>query len=127
MQRRRKTVGVFKLINFFVPGHIDDGRLEHSTGQTQMPPSMYGHTGPIRSGSSNSSSPGGAAHGHTTTPAALLVVPQPINASKINTGLTNGSGPGRKYQCKMCPQVFINIFFFYKLNIIDYDACIPEE
>lgn len=78
-----------------------------------MPPSMYGHSGPIRSGSSNSSSPGGA-HGHATTPAALLVVPQPINASKINTGLTNGSGPGRKYQCKMCPQVFIfSILFLY--------------
>lgn len=73
---------------------------------------MYGHSGPIRSGSSNSSSPGGA-NGHATTPAALLVVPQPINASKINTGLTNGTGPGRKYQCKMCPQVFMFSLFDY--------------
>lgn len=104
-----KKLGVFNILFFTIfSGHIDDGRLEHSTGQTQMPP-MYGHSGPIRSGSSNSSSPGGA-NGHTTTPAALLVVPQPINASKINSGLTNGSGPGRKYQCKMCPQVFIYFF-----------------
>lgn len=100
-----KSGGLFIICIFFFSGHIDDGRLEHSTGQTQMPP-MYGHSGPIRSGSSNSSSPGGA-NGHATTPAALLVVPQPINASKISTGLTNGTGPGRKYQCKMCPQVFM--------------------
>lgn len=71
--------------------------------------SIYGATGPLRSNSSNSSSPGGGggtgAHPHAGTPAALLVVPQPINATKIGSGLTNGTGPGRKYQCKMCPQV----------------------
>lgn len=66
---------------------------------------IYGATGALRSNSSNSSSPGGGgAHPHAGTPAALLVVPQPINATKIGAGLTNG-GPGRKYQCKMCPQV----------------------
>lgn len=72
---------------------------------------IYGATGPLRSGSSNSSSPGGGGgggggggHAHPGTPAALLVVPQPINATKIG-GLSNGGGPGRKYQCKMCPQV----------------------
>lgn len=73
---------------------------------------IYGATGALRSGSSNSSSPGGGGgggggvgpHGHAGTPAALLVVPQPINATKIGAGLPNGT-PGRKYQCKMCPQV----------------------
>lgn len=68
--------------------------------------SIYGAAGPLRSNSSNSSSPGGGGgHPHAGTPAALLVVPQPINATKIGAGLTNGAGPGRKYQCKMCPQV----------------------
>lgn len=68
--------------------------------------SIYGAAGPLRSNSSNSSSPGGGGGApHAGTPAALLVVPQPINATKIGAGLTNGAGPGRKYQCKMCPQV----------------------
>uniref|UniRef100_A0A8W7Q3J4 Uncharacterized protein n=1 Tax=Anopheles coluzzii TaxID=1518534 RepID=A0A8W7Q3J4_ANOCL len=88
-------------------GHmIDDGRLlDHHTMQTgaaQMS-QLYGARG-----SSSSSSPGGglghAGGGPTNPAAALLVVPQPINATKIGaTGLPNGTG--RKYQCKMCPQL----------------------
>lgn len=35
---------------------------------------------------------------------ALLVVPQPINATKMG-GMQNGGVQPRKYQCKMCPQV----------------------
>lgn len=84
---------------------------------------IYGAAGALRSNSSNSSSPGGGgpnagvnagigasglgglSHGHGSTPAALLVVPQPINATKIGSSLANGPGTGRKYQCKMCPQV----------------------
>lgn len=97
------------------------------------PASIYGATaaGALRSGSSNSSSPGGGggaaagvpgigghpAHG---TSAALLVVPQPINATKMNPGLTNGSG--RKYQCKMCPQVrqfkTFTVIYFQRLTDI---------
>jgi len=60
-----------------------------------------------------------AAHHHNNAVAAasaaaasLLVVPQPINASKMGgpgVGGTGGHAPaggsGRKYQCKMCPQV----------------------
>ncbi|ENN76967.1 hypothetical protein YQE_06535, partial [Dendroctonus ponderosae] len=34
---------------------------------------------------------------------ALLVVPQPINATKMG-GMQNGGVQPRKYQCKMCPQ-----------------------
>ncbi|XP_053680042.1 zinc finger protein rotund [Anopheles nili] len=87
-------------------GHmIDDGRLlDHhpmQPGAAQMS-QLYGARG-----SSSSSSPGGGGLGHgATNPAtALLVVPQPINATKIGaTGLPNGTG--RKYQCKMCPQIF---------------------
>ena len=83
---------------------------------------LYGH----RSNSSASSSP--PAHGGTDGSGGAnggLVVPQPINAkgghshhgshgnhghhphhhmSHSGNGTTNGSG-GRKYQCKMCPQV----------------------
>ncbi|XP_066257569.1 zinc finger protein rotund-like isoform X1 [Euwallacea similis] len=36
---------------------------------------------------------------------ALLVVPQPINATKMG-GMQNGGVQPRKYQCKMCPQVY---------------------
>ena len=87
---------------------------------------LYGH----RSNSSASSSP--PAHGgqgDNGGPNGGLVVPQPINAAKgghgghshhgshgnhghhnhhhmshSGSGTTNGSA-GRKYQCKMCPQV----------------------
>ncbi|VEN58259.1 unnamed protein product [Callosobruchus maculatus] len=58
---------------------------------------------------SSSSSPGVAG----SSPAALLVVPQPINATKMAAaaaaaaaGMQNGGPQPRKYQCKMCPQVF---------------------
>ncbi|ALC45308.1 rn [Drosophila busckii] len=62
-----------------------------------------------------------AAHHHNNavaaaSAAALLVVPQPINAIKMSGsgngvgaaaghGHAAGGGSGRKYQCKMCPQV----------------------
>lgn len=70
-------------------GHLID---EHHHGQ--MTP-IYGASGGLRA----SNSPGNV-HGQQST---LLVVPQPINATKMPSGLPNGSG--RKYQCKMCPQV----------------------
>ena len=72
---------------------------------------LYGH----RSNSSASSSPPATSGSGQTG----LVVPQPINAAKggqghaqgatgngghIHTHPSNGSS-GRKYQCKMCPQV----------------------
>lgn len=66
-------------------------------------------------------SAGGGHHGNhvghhgSASAAALLVVPQPINATKIGSSLSGsggggggggaGTGTGRKYQCKMCPQV----------------------
>nr|CDK60411.1 Rotund [Euperipatoides kanangrensis] len=48
-----------------------------------------------RTSSTSSNSP--PAPPTTTTTSSMLVVPQPINAAKAN---------GRKYQCKMCPQIF---------------------
>ena len=123
---------VFK--NILISGHIlDDGRLDHHAAGHQSQMSLYGASGPLRSASSNSSSPGGGGnvgagvqggignpssgnnggHPHGGTPAALLVVPQPINATKMGAGLTNGTGPGRKYQCKMCPQVRRFLYVLY--------------
>jgi len=58
-----------------------------------------GYHGNVRSNpSSNSSSP------TLNHPGTMLVVPQPINATKMNSSI---SGTGRKYNCKMCPQVSV--------------------
>ncbi|CRL04520.1 CLUMA_CG017595, isoform A [Clunio marinus] len=76
---------------------LDDGRLDHHGIQGGQMTPIYGASGALR-GASNSNSPANL-HGQ---PSTLLVVPQPINATKISSGLTNGNG--RKYQCKMCPQ-----------------------
>lgn len=116
-------------------GHIlDDGRLDHhQPAQNHM--AIYGPAGALRTNSSNSSSPGGAvlhnssgnpsigassisglAHGHGNPSSALLVVPQPINATKLGTSL-NGPGTGRKYQCKMCPQVCFTLDIFHFIDI----------
>ncbi|XP_055634453.1 zinc finger protein rotund-like isoform X2 [Toxorhynchites rutilus septentrionalis] len=80
-------------------GHmIDDGRLlDHHGMQSAQMSQIYGARG-----ASSNGSPGGP-HMHPNS-AALLVVPQPINATKIGAALPNGTG--RKYQCKMCPQIF---------------------
>ena len=65
---------------------------EHHMGGT---PSLY------TSGRSTSSS---SSPGVAGSSPALLVVPQPINATKMG-GKQNGGPQPRKYQCKMCPQV----------------------
>lgn len=61
-------------------------------------------------GSASSSSP------PTVSTPSMLIVPQPINAAKMPTtppgigpNQSNGGGPVRKYQCKMCPQVRIRL------------------
>ncbi|KAJ9575774.1 hypothetical protein L9F63_007315, partial [Diploptera punctata] len=73
---------------------------------------MKGNTGggaPRSNSSSSSASPPASAPTPSVNAAAMLVVPQPINASKMS-GQPQGSivsangGTGRKYQCKMCPQ-----------------------
>jgi len=100
-------------------GHLgSDGRLadgsEHSLG-------LY-HSAPRPESASSASPPSQVHPGHylpfpTSSAASAhstggLIVPQPINATKVGGegGLplhhhVNGGGP-RKYQCKMCPQVF---------------------
>lgn len=73
---------------------------------------------------SSSSSPGVAG----SSP-ALLVVPQPINATKMG-GMQNGGPQPRKYQCKMCPQVsvfnIIIIKFFDDLVALFYNASVTR-
>ncbi|XP_076254268.1 rotund isoform X2 [Rhynchophorus ferrugineus] len=61
---------------------------------------MAGTPGLYTSGRSTSSS---SSPGVAGSSPALLVVPQPINATKMG-GMQNGGVQPRKYQCKMCPQ-----------------------
>jgi hypothetical protein len=92
---------MYECFVYFVGHILEDGRIDHHAiqGGQMTPASIYGATRV----SSNSNSPGNA------QTSALLVVPQPINATKISGSLPNGTG--RKYQCKMCPQVsLIKIF-----------------
>ncbi|XP_076320483.1 uncharacterized protein LOC143230575 isoform X3 [Tachypleus tridentatus] len=67
--------------------------------------SMYGSHGNRNGGSPPVSSP--------SSGGSMLVVPQPINAAikssaSINANNATTNGTGRKYQCKMCPQIFIH-------------------
>ncbi|XP_049824459.1 zinc finger protein rotund isoform X2 [Aethina tumida] len=62
---------------------------------------MAGTPGIYTSGRSTSSS---SSPGVAGSSPALLVVPQPINATKMG-GMQNGGPQPRKYQCKMCPQI----------------------
>ena len=87
-----------QIFYFFVAG-LEDGRLDsqHMSG-------LYGH----RSNSSASSSPPAGLGQSGQGQDGGLVVPQPINAKHHGGHHANGGGgggSGRKYQCKMCPQV----------------------
>ncbi|CAG9832898.1 unnamed protein product [Diabrotica balteata] len=66
---------------------------------------MTGTPGIYTSGRSTSSS---SSPGVAGSSPALLVVPQPINATKMG-GMQNGGPQPRKYQCKMCPQKVVEI------------------
>ena len=62
--------------------------------------------------------PGHGGHGHAGQ--NMLLIPQPMKSSlhgSSSLGATNGSG--RKYQCKMCPQVrqFNQSFLFSFRNL----------
>lgn len=87
--------GIFELIAYlqliFVSGLYAGMEDHHMTGT----PGLY------TSGRSTSSS---SSPGVAGSSPALLVVPQPINATKMG-GMQNGGPQPRKYQCKMCPQV----------------------
>ena len=95
------------LTNFkmFAGNNIDEGRS--GSGGLDASPSIHsnlyghGHGGGNRA-TNNNSPPSGQ---------QMLVVPQPVKSSNTLSG--NGATPttngtGRKYQCKMCPQVSSN-------------------
>jgi hypothetical protein len=91
----------------------------HQGGPGGMPPgSLYNSTGagaPRSNSSSSSASPPASAPTPSVNAAAMLVVPQPINASKMGhhqqgSIVSANGGTGRKYQCKMCPQVSEHVF-----------------
>jgi hypothetical protein len=92
VEKKMCKINLFILIYF--PG-LEDGRLDsgHMSG-------LYGH----RSNSSASSSPPAGVGQSGQGGDGGLIVPQPVNA-KHHGHHTNGGGGGRKYQCKMCPQV----------------------
>lgn len=89
------------------PGNINTGGavLGDITLSQHMAPAaaLYARS----NGSASSSSP------PTVSTPSMLIVPQPINAAKMPPtppGLVhnqpNGGSTSRKYQCKMCPQIF---------------------
>ncbi|XP_076365374.1 uncharacterized protein LOC143254306 isoform X3 [Tachypleus tridentatus] len=94
------------------PDHHTNQQMQKGPGTTldegRSPPmespqmhSMYSSHG--NGGSPPVSSP--------SSSGSMLVVPQPINAvskhpGSMNTSSSANNGTGRKYQCKMCPQIF---------------------
>ncbi|EEB13566.1 hypothetical protein Phum_PHUM247690 [Pediculus humanus corporis] len=77
----------------------------------------YQSDGNVRS---NSSSNSGSSP--TINQGSMLIVPQPINATKNgsthgNTS-TGGGGGGRKYNCKMCPQKRDAVVDIQKENLL---------
>ncbi|XP_044261002.1 zinc finger protein rotund-like isoform X4 [Tribolium madens] len=91
-QMHQKTLG-YASNCYFQPPTTKKNLDDHHMGGT---PGLY------TSGRSTSSS---SSPGVAGSSPALLVVPQPINATKMG-GMQNGGPQPRKYQCKMCPQVF---------------------
>ena len=86
-----------------------------------LPNSLYGAPRSNNSASSISSSPPSSAG---------LVVPQPLSSGPGNgKGPTTNGGTGRKYQCKMCPQVGVSeqnsffLFYFYLSFLLSLEFC----
>lgn len=93
---------------FLGPG----GSLEEGRGMdsSQMH-SLYGSHG----NRANSTSSGSPPVSTPSSSGSMLVVPQPISAASKGHGAPPGvatNGTGRKYQCKMCPQVSLHILSF---------------
>jgi hypothetical protein len=130
---------LIELFLFVTGGSLEDTRMEsgaHQGGAGGMPPgSLYNNAGggaPRSNSSSSSASPPTSVQTssvNAAAAAAMLVVPQPINASKM--GQQQGSivsangGTGRKYQCKMCPQVGEHVLCKLSLSVwCSYVSCI---
>lgn len=113
------------LLNF---GSISGGSLEDGRIMADVPPhlsasagQMYGGSavvvvpaGPRSSGSSSTSSQSSPTDDHHH------------NGSNGKMAASNGTGSGRKYQCKMCPQV--NKYFNYCVLVMHHPlSCAQEE
>ncbi|XP_013774586.2 zinc finger protein rotund-like isoform X1 [Limulus polyphemus] len=90
------------------PGNAMDEARSPTMESPHQLQNMYGSHGHRNNSSSNSGSPPISTH---TPSNSMLVVPQPINAvgkspPGLNTANAASNGTGRKYQCKMCPQIF---------------------
>ncbi len=89
---------------------------------------VYSSSGP-RSNSSSSSSPPAPAgsnannnnNNNSNSVMSSVVIPQPISASKMSNNSHATNGTGRKYQCKMCPQVG------YTCPLYPFSSTRPEE
>ncbi|XP_022241715.1 zinc finger protein 384-like isoform X3 [Limulus polyphemus] len=92
------------------PGNAMDEARSPTMESPHQLQNMYGSHGHRNNSSSNSGSPPISTH---TPSNSMLVVPQPINAvgkspPGLNTANAASNGTGRKYQCKMCPQIFLH-------------------
>ena len=96
--------------------NVDEGR-SGSGGLDSSPslhPNLYGSHATGNRATNNNSPP-------TPSGQQMLVVPQPVKSNNNLTGVPATNGTGRKYQCKMCPQVrliyffFINSFIFFQI------------
>ena len=90
------------------PSSISSVRYVNRTYFAGMDEHHMAGTPGVYSGRSTSSS---SSPGMAGSSPALLVVPQPINATKMGS-IQNGGPQPRKYQCKMCPQVGRARFLF---------------
>ncbi|XP_042899856.1 zinc finger protein 362 isoform X4 [Parasteatoda tepidariorum] len=87
-------------------GSLEEGRGGGGMDSSQMH-SLYGTHG----NRANSTSSGSPPVSTPSSSGSMLVVPQPISAATKGPGAPSGvatNGTGRKYQCKMCPQIFLH-------------------
>ncbi|XP_055929041.1 zinc finger protein rotund-like isoform X6 [Argiope bruennichi] len=87
-------------------GSLEEGRGGGGMDSSQMH-NLYGSHG----NRANSTSSGSPPVSTPSSSGSMLVVPQPISAATKGPGAPSGvatNGTGRKYQCKMCPQIFLH-------------------
>ncbi|XP_015920795.1 zinc finger protein rotund isoform X6 [Parasteatoda tepidariorum] len=94
---------------FRFPHHGPGGSLEEGRGGGGMDSSQMHSLYGTHGNRANSTSSGSPPVSTPSSSGSMLVVPQPISAATKGPGAPSGvatNGTGRKYQCKMCPQIF---------------------
>lgn len=97
----KKSSHIFKMFWILQYAYVTAGGMEDGSGMYQQ----HGGGTP-RSHSTASTASSVSPTGNSGTP--MLIVPHPINATKITDAhhvVTHQNGGGRKYTCKMCPSV----------------------